>query len=173
MSQKQVTTLVAIVILVIWGLIFGFPESDTTNQVANSPPIAKSNDPSTTNPTRQETSNKIGSSASNDNALTHSFKQKRSGIWMEVDMEVTRLLADDNEGSRHQKFIAESNSGHTVLVSHNIDLADRVPISRGDAITLRGRYEWNERGGVLHWTHHDPRGKMEGGWIKLDGQTYR
>ena len=92
---------------------------------------------------------------------------------MEAEVEVIRLLTDDSDGSRHQKFIVESASGLSVLVSHNIDLADRVPVSRGDKITLRGRYEWSDRGGVLHWTHHDPRGTIEGGWIKFDGQTYR
>lgn len=166
MKQKQVTTLVAIVILIIWGLIFGFPESEESSQV---------NDSSTNSVSNQEAKKNTATNtnASDDKKLIESFKQQRSKVWMEVDMEVTRLLPDDNEGSRHQKFIAESSSGHSVLISHNIDLADRVPVSRGDTITLRGRYEWTDRGGVLHWTHHDPSGKKEGGWITLDGQTYR
>ncbi len=165
MTQKKITTLVAIVILIAWGLIFGFPESDDNIQANNSAQQTEKNKP--------DISVIENSRANDDKQLIKSFKQKRSKVWMEVDMEVTRLLADDNEGSRHQKFIAKSSSGHTVLVSHNIDLADRVPLSRGDEITLRGRYEWTDRGGVLHWTHHDPRGRIEGGWIKFDGQSYR
>ncbi|MBL4852301.1 MAG: DUF3465 domain-containing protein [Gammaproteobacteria bacterium] len=164
MTQKKITTLVAIVILIVWGLVFGFPESDDTTQADNTKQTINNN---------SNISATESTSAYDDKQLIQSFKQKRSKVWMQISMEVTRLLADDNEGSRHQKFIAKTSSGHTVLVSHNIDLADRVPVSRGDEITLRGRYEWTDRGGVLHWTHHDPRGRIEGGWIKLDGQFYR
>jgi hypothetical protein len=38
---------------------------------------------------------------------------------------------------------------------------------------LHGRYEWNERGGVIHWTHHDPEGSMPGGWIRCQGAVYQ
>jgi len=92
---------------------------------------------------------------------------------MTVAGRVTRQLPDDNEGSRHQRFILELAGGHSLLVSHNIDLAPRVPLSDGDRLTIRGRYEWNERGGVIHWTHHDPQGRREGGWIEHGDRRYR
>lgn len=96
-----------------------------------------------------------------------------SNVFVEVNGTVDRLLADDNIGSRHQRFILELSSGHTVLVSHNIDLAERVPLNSGTFVTLRGEYEWNDQGGVVHWTHHDPQGRIEGGWIEVDGVRYR
>ena len=86
---------------------------------------------------------------------------------------MTRILPDDNVGSRHQRFIVTLESGHTVLLSHNIDLAPRVPLAQGDRVVFRGEYEWNERGGVVHWTHHDPGGRRPGGWIRHRGETYR
>lgn len=162
MSQKAVTTLVAIVILLIWGFIFGFPESDNNAATVNDTQAL---------PGSHRSAQTI--STQDDAPLTDSYEQKRSKVWMEIGVEVTRLLADDNEGSRHQKFIAQSSSGHTILVSHNIDLADRAPIAVGAEIRLRGRYEWNDQGGVIHWTHHDPRGKIEGGWIEVNGEIYR
>lgn len=98
--------------------------------------------------------------------------QRLSGVMLDVAGVVRQTLADDNEGSRHQRFIVEMPSGLTVLVAHNIDLAPRVPLDRGDRVTAHGQYEWNDRGGVLHWTHHDPAGRHEGGWIEHQGRKY-
>jgi len=101
------------------------------------------------------------------------YAAHRSNTWVEVDGEIVRILSDDQEGSRHQRFILELESGHTVMVAHNIDLVDRIPVNKGDNISLRGRYEWNDRGGVIHWTHHDPEGRIQGGWIKHQNESYR
>ena len=108
-----------------------------------------------------------------DNVVKAAFDAKRSRVWLETQGRVTRILSDDNEGSRHQRFILEVGDGHTVLVAHNIDLANRVPLSQGDTVDLRGRFEWNDRGGVIHWTHHDPNGSQVGGWIRRNGEMYK
>jgi hypothetical protein len=52
-------------------------------------------------------------------------------------------------------------------------MAERVPVKAGEWVEIRGRYEWNHRGGVLHWTHHDPKGLQAGGWIRLAGRSYQ
>jgi len=108
-----------------------------------------------------------------DNVVKAAYDAKRSRVWLETQGRVTRILSDDNEGSRHQRFILEVGDGHTVLVAHNIDLANRVPLSQGDTLDLRGRFEWNDRGGVIHWTHHDPDGSQAGGWIRRNGELYK
>jgi len=112
-------------------------------------------------------------SGSADTRVAELFAERISGEVIEISGSVDRLLSDDNEGSRHQRFILKLTSGQTLLVAHNIDLADRVPLQRGDHVGLRGEYEWNEQGGVLHWTHHDPGGRRPGGWIELEGVRYR
>jgi hypothetical protein len=96
-----------------------------------------------------------------------------ASFWVTLDATVIKTLKDDNKGSRHQRFLIKPDNKITLLVAHNIDLAKHVPIKKGDRITLRGRYEWNNKGGVVHWTHHDPRGKKTGGWIKFAGVTYQ
>ena len=105
--------------------------------------------------------------------VEQTWTQRQSGSMVEVSGRVLRLLADDLQGSRHQRFILELADRHTLLVSHNIDLAPRVPLTAGDSIRIRGQFEWNQRGGVLHWTHSDPRGQRPGGWIKWEGREYR
>ena len=95
-----------------------------------------------------------------------------SKFWTTVQGEVIKNLKDDTKGSQHQKFLVRIANDITLLVAHNIDLAPRVPVSKGDFVTMRGEYAWNNRGGVIHWTHHDPRGKKEGGWIEVDGKRY-
>ena len=93
---------------------------------------------------------------------------------MVISGSVDRTLSDDNDGSRHQRFILRTSSRHTVLVAHNIDLAPRLEgLREGEVLRLRGEYQWNERGGVLHWTHHDPQGRLEGGYIERQGRRYQ
>ncbi len=101
------------------------------------------------------------------------FEARRSGVWLRAQGEIARLLPDDIEGSRHQRFILRLPGGQTLLISHNIDLAPRVPAAVGEKVAVSGRYEWNEKGGLIHWTHRDPAGRKAGGWIRRGGKTYR
>jgi hypothetical protein len=106
-------------------------------------------------------------------AIERAFRERRSDLQVLGEGRVQRLLADDNRGSRHQRFLLELPSGQTLLVAHNIDLAPRIDdLARGDRVRFYGEYEWNERGGVIHWTHHDPRGRHVGGWLQHDGRRY-
>ena len=100
------------------------------------------------------------------------FRARRSGVEVEATGVVTRRLPDDLEGSKHQRFILRVGD-QTVLVAHNIDLAPRVPVSEGDTVQLRGEYEWNQLGGVIHWTHQDPSGRHPAGWIRIRGRLYQ
>ncbi len=105
-------------------------------------------------------------------SVEEAWAKRVSDVWVEVEGRVDRVLPDDRSGSRHQRFILELSTGHTLLVAHNIDLAQRVPLAVGDRVSAYGEYEWNERGGVLHWTHHDPQGRHPGGWIRHRDRTY-
>ncbi len=100
-----------------------------------------------------------------DVSLLRLKESQQSGVMISSEGVVERILSDDLEGSRHQRFIVRVGRDLTVLISHNIDLADRVPIEVGDSVSFRGQYEWNPQGGVIHWTHHDPAGRHAEGWI--------
>jgi hypothetical protein len=107
-----------------------------------------------------------------DTAIARAYRDRMSGMMVQSLGVVDRLLPDDEEGDRHQRFIIRLASGQTLLVSHNIDVAPRVPLTVGDALVFRGQYEWNEQGGVIHWTHRDPDREHPGGWIEHLGTTY-
>jgi len=106
--------------------------------------------------------------------LAAAFDNHRSNVQVQGGGSVAKILSDDNEGSRHQRFIVRLASGQTVLIAHNIDLAGRVSsLKPGDPVEFYGEYEWNERGGVIHWTHRDPQRSHADGWIKHNGRTYQ
>ena len=87
---------------------------------------------------------------------------------------VIRILSDDNDGSRHQRFILRLPGGRTLLIAHNIDLAPRINgIREGDTVEFHGEYAANSKGGVIHWTHHDPQGRHPAGWLRHQGRTYQ
>lgn len=114
-----------------------------------------------------------GASDAGTEAIAEAYRERRSGVMVEASGTVERLLADDREGSAHQRLIVRLDGGQTILVSHNIDLAPRVPAAPGDRLDFRGQYEWNDRGGVVHWTHADPQGRRPGGWLRHGDRTYR
>ncbi len=101
------------------------------------------------------------------------FSKADTGTWVEGTGFVRRLLSDDNEGERHQRLIIQVAGGGTLLIAHNLDLAKRVPTGVGDRIHFRGVYEWNDLGGLIHWTHHDPTGIEDGGYIRFRRQVYK
>ncbi|MHB1091383.1 DUF3465 domain-containing protein [Thiobacillus sp.] len=109
-----------------------------------------------------------------DAILENAFVHRIGSLQVSGQGTVVKLLPDDASGGRHQRFILRLASGHTLLVAHNIDLAARVEsLQMGDTVAFYGEYEWNPKGGVIHWTHHDPQGRHAAGWIKHGGQIYQ
>ena len=106
--------------------------------------------------------------------LEDAFTNSKYDIQILQEGRITTILPDDTVGSNHQRFILELLNQQTLLVSHNIDLAPRVrsPVL---GVTLRfyGEYEWNDRGGVIHWTHRDPNGIHIDGWLEYEGKRYQ
>jgi hypothetical protein len=109
-----------------------------------------------------------------DQTLLNAFNTQQSDLQVQGAGSVARILADDNNGSRHQRFLLETSLGQTILVAHNIDLAPRIrDLRNGDNVSFYGEYEWNAKGGVIHWTHHDPQNRHPHGWLKHNGRTYQ
>jgi Protein of unknown function (DUF3465) len=112
--------------------------------------------------------------STSDKALGSAFKNKQSNFQVGGSGKVIEILPDDMQGIRHQKFIIELNSGQTLLIAYNIDIAPRIKnLNVGDHVNFYGVYEWNAKGGVVHWTHHDPSGHHEDGWLTHGGIIYQ
>ena len=110
----------------------------------------------------------------NDEIFANAFEEGKSGIQAEGNGIVIKILSDDNDRSRHQRFILKLDSSQTLLIAHNIDLAPRISsLRKGDAVSFYVVYEWNSKGGVVHWTHHDLSGRHVTGWLQHNGRTYQ
>jgi hypothetical protein len=109
-----------------------------------------------------------------DSTLEKLWSQEISNLQVLVRAKVTKILSDDTVGSQHQRFIVQLQSGQTLLIAHNIDLAPRVAnLQENKLIYIYGEYEWNEQGGVIHWTHKDPKDDSNShvnGWILFEGE---
>ena len=117
---------------------------------------------------------KKATKACSDGILANAFASQLSNFQVEGQGIVISILSDDNNGSRHQRFIIRLSTGQTLLIAHNIDIATRIEtLNPGDNLQFNGEYEWNDKGGVIHWTHHDPDGQHANGWIKHAGITYQ
>jgi Protein of unknown function (DUF3465) len=109
-----------------------------------------------------------------DATIAAAYANRTGNVLVEGRGEVVRILPDDTDGDRHQRFILRLDSGQTLLIAHNIDLAPRLSrLKAGDQVEFSGEYAWNDQGGVIHWTHHDPRGQHRAGWLKYAGRTYQ
>jgi len=125
-------------------------------------------------PTGTGASSETQAVSSGDSSFARAFADRAANLELEGHGTVSQLLTDDTDGASHQRFIVRLDSGQTLLVTHNIDIAPRVSALRaGDTVSFKGQYEWNAQGGLMHWTHHDPTGSHTPGWIRHDGRTYQ
>ncbi len=111
---------------------------------------------------------------SSDELIQKAYQNNQSDVQVKGKGTVIKILSDDLKGSRHQRFILKLKSGQTLLVAHNIDLAPRINgLAKNATIEFYGEYEWNSKGGILHWTHRDPAGRHAHGWLKYNGKMYQ
>lgn len=116
----------------------------------------------------------VSDSPNDDNSISRAFASGASNIQVEGEGTVMRILPDDLNAPRHQRFIVQLASGQTLLMSHNIDISPRIDgLEVGDSVSFNGEYVWNNKGGVIHWTHRDPQRRHVGGWIKHNGRTFQ
>ncbi len=105
------------------------------------------------------------------------FLSQRSHFEVTASGKVARLLGTRaGRVGRHEGFLVrlEGPAGHglTVKVEDNVDLTGPIPLAAGDDVVIHGEYIFDRRGGIVHWTHHDPRGRHEPGFVEVHGHRY-
>ena len=111
---------------------------------------------------------------SSSQQIIQAYADKKSNIQVQSSGTVVKLLPDDLKGAKHQKFLVNVTADVTILIAHNIDLAPRInSLKEGEEISFYGEYEWNPKGGIVHWTHHDPGKRHPDGWIKYRNRVYQ
>jgi Protein of unknown function (DUF3465) len=111
----------------------------------------------------------------NDPALCAAYSGSRSHVEVVADGTVTRLFGvQPGRISPHEGFLLRLGSACSLVVrvEANTDFTGPIPLARGQRVLVKGEYEYYPLGGVIHWTHRDPRGRHEGGYIEAAGHTY-
>ena len=166
-TNMSIGAVIVLLIAAFFGLDLNTNNKEHTQQPANSVGGGQNSQSNESSSFDQNQQNGLS-------LIQQAFDRRQSNVLVQSIGHVKAVLAADNEGSRHQKFILGLENGLTVLVAHNIDLAPRIKnIQKGDTVEFYGEYEYTEKGGVIHWTHHDPQNRHVGGWLKYEGEIYQ
>lgn len=114
--------------------------------------------------------------ASTNGLICQAFDAQQSHVEVLATGVVTRDLGlRAGRSGTHEGYLLRLDNGCRLVlkVETNVDLTGPIPIKTGDRAVVKGEYEWTRLGGVLHWTHHDPRGRHEGGYVTVEGHTYQ
>jgi hypothetical protein len=108
-------------------------------------------------------------------AVCDAFHAGRSRVEVVAGGTVTRVLGTQaGRVSPHEGFLMRLSSGCdlVVRVEANTDFTGTFELAPGDAVSIKGEYEYYALGGVIHWTHRDPRGRHDGGYIQTKRGIY-
>lgn len=129
-------------------------------------------------PKKELTNSSFGTESSatinNNSTLVTLYQHRLTNIEVEGQGVIIKTLKDDVTGLRHQRLLLKINNQQTVLITHNIDLAPRINNPEiGQILIFKGEYVWNKKGGFIHWTHKDPKGKHPNGWLIYHNKRYQ
>lgn len=124
----------------------------------------------------QHASQSGASSTNGDAAVCDAYSSQRSHVEVVASGRVTRVLGvRGGPSGDHEGYLLRLDGGCalTLKVETNVTLTGPVPLTTGEAVVVKGEYEYNALGGVVHWTHRDPRGNHEAGYVRAGGLTYQ
>ncbi|MFZ3229727.1 MAG: DUF3465 domain-containing protein [Pseudobdellovibrio sp.] len=111
---------------------------------------------------------------SDDAALIQAVTSHKQVSFVKAEgLVVSGLLKDDTNGSPHQKFNVKLTSGQVIMIVSNLDMCEKIPVQVGDVVGAGGQFiPTGKSGGLLHWTHKDPKKIRPDGFIELGGRVF-
>jgi hypothetical protein len=112
----------------------------------------------------------------NNEQICSLYSSGSSGVEVIGQGTVLAVLGTQNGPSgEHEGFLLKLNEQCDLLlrVETNVDITGPVPVQAGEIVTVKGQFEDDPSGGVIHWTHHDPRGRHVGGYVDIGGKLYQ
>lgn len=111
-------------------------------------------------------------------AVYDAWRAGRSHVEVTAHGAVARVLGERVGASgTHLGFLLHLSGGAgrglTVRVEDNVDLTGHIAVNAGDDVTVRGEYIYDSRGGLIHYTHRDPRGRHESGYVRVGDRIYQ
>src|SRR5579871_4354653 len=118
-----------------------------------------------------------GSPDAGNAAVYDAWRAQRSTVEVTATGSVARILGTQlGRSGEHEGFLLHlrgpEGHGLSVKVEDNVDITGPIPLQTGDDVEVRGEYIYDPRGGILHYTHHDPRGRHSSGYVKVRGRLY-
>ena len=165
-AQRPLATVIAILVVAVWI----WWEQRERGDAPEAPPRSAPGEGREQSPPRP---GGVIAPADPNAELIAAWRAGKDGTWVSGRARVMKVLSDDLEPPRHQRFLFKVQPDLVVKLSHNIDIAPRLPLREGDEFEYHGRYEMGEHGALVHWTHRDPGGSHSGGWVRVGGKTYR
>ncbi len=105
------------------------------------------------------------------------WQAHRSPVEVTASGTVVKVLGiRGGRSGRHEGFLVHlsGSDAHdlTIRVEDNVELTGSIPLHAGDLVELRGEYIYDPRGGIVHYTHRDPRGRHPSGYVRVNGRLY-
>ncbi len=115
---------------------------------------------------------------SSNGAVYDAWRFHRSRVEVTANGAIARIFgAREGPSGTHLGFLLHlaGSEGHglTVRVEDNLDLTGPIPLDEGEAAIVRGEYIYDSRGGLIHYTHRDPRGRHDAGYVQAGGRIYQ
>ncbi|MBD5654093.1 MAG: DUF3465 domain-containing protein [Candidatus Eremiobacteraeota bacterium] len=111
-------------------------------------------------------------------AIYDAWRAGRSHVEVTASGTIARVLGTrPGRISAHEGFLLHlrgaAGRGLTVRVEDNVDFTGAIPLQPGADVVARGEYVYDSRGGIVHYTHRDPRGRHAAGYVETGGKLYQ
>ncbi len=118
----------------------------------------------------------VGASVAADRAIKKDYPVTRITERIYVIYGPYEMPNKQNQGFRNNPAFVVTGAGVIVIDPGGGKNVGEMVLKKIRAITDKpvvAVFDWNEKGGVLHWTHRDPNGSHVAGWLQHQGQRYQ